>query len=34
MNQIYNALVEKIKVISLTYFVFELKSGGRVEKEK
>jgi len=28
---IFNALVEKIEVFSPTYFVFELKSGMRVE---
>jgi len=28
---IFNALVEKIEVVSPTHFVFELKSGARVE---
>ncbi|HEY8362402.1 MAG TPA: hypothetical protein VIK77_05905, partial [Tissierellaceae bacterium] len=29
---IFNALVEKIEVVSPTHFVFELKSGVRVEE--
>jgi len=29
---IFNALVEKIEVVSPTHFVFKLKSGARVEK--
>ena len=29
---IFNALVEKIEVVSPTHFVFELKSGARVEE--
>ena len=28
---IFNALVERIEVVSLVHFVFELKSGARVE---
>jgi hypothetical protein len=31
-ENIFNALVEKIEVISPTHFVFELKSGMRVEE--
>jgi len=31
-EQIFNALVEKIEVISPAHFVFELKSGMRVEE--
>ena len=31
-EEIFNALVEKIEIISPTHFVFEFKSGVRVEK--
>jgi len=30
-EQIFNALVEKIEIFSPTHFVFELKSGLRIE---
>ena len=30
-EQIFNALVEKIEILTLTHFVFELKSGMRVD---
>jgi len=31
-NNIFNALVEKIEILTPTHFVFELKSGLRVEE--
>ncbi|KGP76179.1 recombinase [Desulfosporosinus sp. Tol-M] len=31
-EQIFNALVEEIEVFSPTHFVFQLKSGWRVEE--
>ena len=31
-EQIFNALVEKIELLTPTHFVFELKSGMRVEE--
>ena len=33
-EQIFNALVEKIEVISPAHFVFELKSGLRIEERE
>jgi hypothetical protein len=33
-EEIFNALVEKIEVLTPTHFVFELKSGMRVEEIK
>ena len=32
MKKIFNALVEKIEILTPTHFVFELKSGMRVEE--
>ena len=31
-EEIFNALVEKIEILTPTHFVFELKSGMRVEE--
>jgi site-specific DNA recombinase len=31
-EQIFNALVEKIEILTPAYFVFELKSGLRIEE--
>jgi len=32
LEEIFNALVEKIEILTPTHFVFELKSGLRVEE--
>jgi len=32
-EEIFNALVEKIEILTPTHFVFELKSGLRVEEK-
>ena len=32
LEEIFNALVEKIEILTPTHFVFELKSGMRVEE--
>ena len=31
-EQIFNALVEKIEILAPTHFIFELKSGMRVDE--